>query len=111
MPGDQQNPPGVADLDPFIHTPARLRILALLSPARWVTFAYLRESIGTSDSALSKQISALERAGYLEIRKDRSGSSRTRVNLTDNGREAFGSYLQTLEQIVAQARSDPDTAR
>lgn len=94
------------DLDPFIHTPARLRILALLSPARWVTFAYLRETIGTSDSALSKQISALENTGYVETRKDRSSSFSTLINLTESGREAFDSYLQTLEQIVAQARSD-----
>lgn len=94
------------NLDPFIHTPARLRILALLSPARWVTFAYLRETIGTSDSALSKQISALENAGYVETRKDRSSSLSTLINLTESGREAFDSYLQTLEQIVAQARSD-----
>lgn len=97
----------MADLDPFIHTPARLRVLALLSPARWVTFAYLRETIGTSDSALSKQISALESAGYVETRKERSSSSSTLVNLTESGREAFNSYLRTLEQIVTQARSGP----
>lgn len=100
----------MADLDPFIHTPARLRILALLNPARWVTFAYLRETIGTSDSALSKQISALESAGYIETRKDRSRSPSTLVNLTGSGRQAFNSYLQTLEQIVTQARSSPRTA-
>lgn len=110
MPDDHGPLAGVADLDPFIHAPARLRILALLAPARWVTFAYLRETIGTSESALSKQLSALESAGYVESRKDRASSRSTQVNLTDGGRDAFEAYLRTLEQIVARARTSSDPA-
>ncbi|WP_460352792.1 transcriptional regulator [Actinoallomurus acanthiterrae] len=52
-----------AGFDEFIHVPARLSIVALLAPAEWVEFRFLREKIGTSDSALSKQITALENAG------------------------------------------------
>lgn len=100
----------MTDLDPFIHAPARLRILALLGPARWVTFAYLRETIGTSEAALSEQLSALESAGYVESRKDRAGSRSTLVDLTDSGRDAFEACLRTLEQIVARARTSSDPA-
>ena len=91
-------------LDEFVHTPARLSILSLLAPAEWVLFAFLRDTIGTSDSALSKQLSALEDAGYVESHKDRAARRRTSVRLTDEGRTAFEAYLADLESLVARAR-------
>lgn len=95
-------------LDEFMHTPARLSILSLLAPADWVLFSFVRQSIGTSDSALSKQISALEAAGYVEARKDRAARRSTSVRLTDQGRVAFEAYLTTLEAIVSRARERPN---
>ena len=91
-------------IDGFLHTPARLSILSLLAPAEWVRFSFLRESIGTSDSALSKQLSALEEAGYLEIRKERGAERGTSVRLSTTGRAAFDEYLLALEQLVARSR-------
>ncbi|MEV5706550.1 transcriptional regulator [Actinoallomurus sp. NPDC052274] len=91
--------------DEFIHVPARLSILALLAPAEWVEFRFLRETIGTSDSALSKQITALQDAGYVTVRKERSGTARrTLIRLTDQGRTAFAAHAAALERIVAAAR-------
>lgn len=95
-------PPGA--LDGFLHTPARLSIMSLLAPAQWVRFSFLRESIGTSDSALSKQLSALENAGYLETRKERGSGRGTSVRLSRAGRTAFEEYLNALEQLVARSR-------
>lgn len=91
-------------LDGFLHTPARLSILSLLAPAEWVRFSFLRESIGTSDSALSKQLSALEEAGYLDTRKERGSGRGTSVRLSKTGRTAFENYLTSLEQLVARSR-------
>ena len=91
-------------LDDFLHTPARLSIMSLLAPAEWVTFAFLRDTIGTTDSALSKQLSALEAAGYLEVRKDRTAHRSTSARLTPEGRAAFDAYLSDLEALVARAR-------
>ena len=91
-------------LDEFLHAPARLSVLSLLAPAEWVTFAFLRDSIGTSDSALSKQLSALEDAGYVEVRKDRGAVRSTSARLTPAGRTAFTRYLADLEDLVARAR-------
>lgn len=102
--GGPSGGPSAAVLDEFLHTPARLSILSLLAPADWVLFSFLRESIGTSDSALSKQISALESAGYVEIRKDRGARRSTSVCLTPHGRTAFDTYLTGLEALVARAR-------
>jgi DNA-binding MarR family transcriptional regulator len=95
---------GIDPLDEFVHTPARLSILSLLAPAEWVLFSFLRDTIDTSDSALSKQLSALEEAGYIESHKDRAARRRTSVRLTDEGRRAFDAYLADLEALVARAR-------
>lgn len=91
-------------INEFLHTPARLNICSLLAPAEWVTFTFLRDTIGTSDSALSKQITALEQAGYVEVRKERALRRQTLVRLTAEGRTEFEDYLATLEQLVARAR-------
>ena len=95
-----------ARFDEFLHVPARLSIVALLAPAGWAEFGFVRDSIGTSDSALSKQISALADAGYVTVRKARDGAvRRTHVQLTPQGREAFQRHAAALEQIVNAARS------
>jgi DNA-binding MarR family transcriptional regulator len=95
-----------AAIDEFLHTPARLSICSLLAPADWVLFSFLRESIGTSDSALSKQLTALEHVGYVQTRKDHSARRQTSVRLTDAGRGAFEAYLTSLERLVARARGN-----
>lgn len=91
-------------IDEFLHTPARLSIMSLLAPAEWVRFSFLRESIGTSDSALSKQLSTLEARSYVETRSEHGSGRSISVRLTDVGRTAFGKYLTTLEELVARSR-------
>lgn len=92
--------------DEFLHVPARLSIVALLAPADWVDFGFLRDTIGTSDSALSKQLSALAEAGYVTVRKDQqSRARRTSAQLTPQGREAFQQHAAALERIVTVARA------
>lgn len=93
------------EFDEFLHVPARLSVVALLAPASWVEFGFLRDTIGTSDSALSKQVSALTAAGYVSVRKGRDqGVRRTHVKLTPEGRRAFQRHAAALERIVASAR-------
>ena len=92
------------DFDEFLHVPARLSILALLAPADRVDFRFLRDAIGTSDSALSKHLSALASAGYVSVRKSREQAvRRTHVTLTPDGRRAFQRHAAALERIVATA--------
>jgi DNA-binding MarR family transcriptional regulator len=92
--------------DEFLHVPARLSIVALLAPAAWVDFGFLRDTIGTSDSALSKHVSALAEAGYVTVRKDQqSRARRTSVQLTPQGRHAFQRHAAALEHIVAAAHA------
>ncbi|REK84409.1 transcriptional regulator [Streptomyces inhibens] len=94
------------DFDEFLHVPARLSVVALLAPADWVEFGFVRDTVNTSDSALSKQVSALAEAGYVSVRKTRDRKGRhTHVRLTSHGRQAFQRHAAALEKIVAAARA------
>ena len=54
----------------------RLSLVAFLAATGWADFAVLRDSVGLSDSALSKQLATLEGAGSVEIRKAFAASGR-----------------------------------
>ena len=58
-----------ARFDELIHSPTRLAIVSLLDAVEWADFKVIRDQVGLSDSALSKQLSTLEEAGYVQIRK------------------------------------------
>jgi len=58
--------------------------------------------VGLSDSALSKQLTTLEEAGYIEIRRIFVGKRpRTSARLTATGRAAFEQHVAALQQMVA----------
>jgi DNA-binding MarR family transcriptional regulator len=98
-------------LDPLIHAPARLSMMALLAAGEEAEFAYVRDSIGVSDSVLSKHASALEAAGYLKIRKGYVGKRpRTWFRLSPAGQTAFAAHAKALHNIVAQAIDPPRSA-
>ncbi|MBZ2195303.1 transcriptional regulator [Occultella gossypii] len=95
-------------LDPVIHPIQRLRICALLDPVTEEEFAALRDLLETSDSALSKQLSALAGAGYASQRRaTRGGRSRVWVQLTPAGRRAFHGHVAALTALANHA-GDPD---
>ena len=90
--------------DELIHAPTRLSLVAFLAATTWADFAVLRDSVGLSDSALSKQLTTLADAGYVEIRKAFVGKRpRTSARLTVEGRTAFDRHVLALQEIVAAA--------
>ena len=90
--------------DELIHAPTRLALVALLAATEWAEFQFLRDSLGLSDSALSKQLTTLEDAGYIQIRKGFVGQRpRTSARLTSVGRAAFDQHVAALQAIVARA--------
>ncbi|MFF5786028.1 transcriptional regulator [Streptomyces sp. NPDC012693] len=96
------NPP--AGFDELIHPATRLSVVALLAATEWADFAFVRDSLSLSDSALSKQLHTLEGAEYLEIQKEGGGRNRrTKVRLTDRGRTAFEGHVAALRAIVDSA--------
>ena len=98
-----------ARFDELIHPSTRLAIVALLAAADWAEFAFVRDRLELSDSALSKQLSTLEEAGYVDIERPvRDRRRRVRARLTPTGRAAFDGHVAALRQIVAT--SDPEQA-
>jgi DNA-binding MarR family transcriptional regulator len=98
-----------AGFDELIHAPTRLEIVSLLAAAQWADFKYIRDELGLSDSALSKQLSTLESAGYVEIRKSFVGKRpRTSASLSKTGRRAFEQHVAALQQIIARSGQDAD---
>lgn len=99
-----------AAFDELIHAPLRLQICAMLSPVRSLPFADIRDSLEISDSVLSKHLSALTEAGYVEVSRVRVDSrSRRQVTLTEPGRVALHGHLAALQAIAAAA--EPDIAK
>ena len=96
------------DPDKIIHERARLRILVFLasSEAAEARFTELRSSLGMTAGNLSAQLSTLDEAGYIEIRKGFSGRKPfTNVALTHSGRGALDRYLDEMEGILSSLKS------
>ncbi|GAA2793490.1 transcriptional regulator [Saccharopolyspora taberi] len=91
-------------LDTALLDPTRLSIVSLLAATRWAEFSYVRDSVGLSDSALSKQVSALDRLGYVEVEKGYVGKRpRTWLNLSETGRAALTRHIAALQRIADSA--------
>ena len=96
-----------ARFDQLIHPGTRLSIVALLAATDWAEFAFLRDQLGLSDSALSKQLATLEEVGYVHIdRPVRDSRRRVRARLTPTGRTAFRGHVAALHEIVGSADSE-----
>ena len=93
-----------AQFDELIHPSTRLSLVATLAAADWAEFAFLKDRLGLSDSALSKQLATLEDAGYVTTDRRLEGSRRrVRARLTERGRDAFTGHIAALQEIVAAA--------
>jgi DNA-binding transcriptional ArsR family regulator len=93
------------DLDPLIHTPARLRIvatLAALPDGDTLSFTRLQDLIGLTPGNLITHLRKLEDAGYVTSEKSGNGAtSLTTVALTHEGRAALDLYTVTLRDLLA----------
>ncbi len=88
-------------LDDLIHHPVRFSMMAALAKAEELEFRFLRDTLGVSDSVLSRQASTLEEAGYLNIRKGFVGKRpRTWFSLSPVGRKTFQEHVQALREIA-----------
>jgi len=91
-----------AQFNEEIHAPLRLRICGLLAAVKQMEFSAIRDALGVADSVLSKHLSRLIEAGYVESRKTASGGrARVWVAMTPVGRQAFAAHLEALRLIAA----------
>ena len=95
--------------DPVIHPSPRLQICGLLAAVDLAEFATVRESVGVSDSVLSKHVKQLEEAGYVRVRKATVASrQRTSLSLTTTGRLAFAAHVAELRRITSGVPSSAE---
>ena len=74
-----------ARLDELIHQPVRFSIAAALAAAEELEFGFVRDTVGISDSLLSRYVTQLELAGYVAVRRARRGSWRQRRQADPGG--------------------------
>ena len=90
-------------LDSLFSHPVRFSILAAVAKVDEASFAAVRDDLQVTDSVLSKQVSALEAAGYLKVRKGYVGKRpRTWLSLTTRGRDAYHQHLGALREIAGR---------
>ena len=92
----------MADLDPHLQAPARLKLATMLTAVTEAEFAVVRDRLDVSDSVLSKHLLALGEAGYVRVRKgSHQGRRTTWVSLTTRGRKALTSHVAVLRALIA----------
>lgn len=104
-------------LDPVIHAPARLRIVATLSalgPGDALTFSRLQSLLDLTGGNLITHLRRLEAAGYVAVRKSSGPRGEvTTAELTGRGRSALGDYRRALSSILdgSNDHARPPTSR
>jgi DNA-binding MarR family transcriptional regulator len=94
------------NLDKVIHEKGRMAIMSLLAVTSEISFTDMRNDLGMTDGNLTTHIRHLQKAGYVGVTKSFRGKRPlTTLSLTTDGRTAFTTYIDTLEQIVQSARS------
>jgi len=87
----------------LIHEPARLAILTVLSSCASADFVFLRRVTRLSKGNLSVQLTNLEQAGLVVIRKEIvDKKTRTTVSLSKRGISEIADYWKTMDEIRAQ---------
>ena len=81
----------------------RLGIMSVLMVNLHSDFNSLKELLDLSDGNLSSHISALEKAGYIKVKKQFIGRKpNTRYSATAQGKKAFAAHLELLSTFLKQ---------
>jgi DNA-binding MarR family transcriptional regulator len=92
------------ELDPLIHVPTRLKIvatLAALPDGDALSFSRLQDMLGLTPGNLIIHLRKLEEADYVSSKKSMNGTvSITNVSLTGHGRAALDNYTQALRDLL-----------
>ena len=91
----------IPELNPIVHGQLRLAVLSLLSAVDQADFRWLREKTRSTDGNLGANLSKLEQAGYVSVKKsfvERKPNSTYR--LTPAGRKALTQYVQALKKLL-----------
>ncbi|MEV7590128.1 transcriptional regulator [Streptomyces sp. NPDC089922] len=108
VPATAQGAPGAHPrhgLEPLLGSAVRLSVVAALVAVEKAEFAYVRDLVEVTDSALSKQVSRLEEAGWVAVEKGQVGRRpRTWLRLSADGRAAYRRHVAALTAIAGPLR-------
>jgi DNA-binding transcriptional ArsR family regulator len=100
------NPEPFLQLDRVIHEKVRLAIMSLLAASPQLSFTEMRDTLSMTDGNLTAHMRTLQEAGYVSVTKEFQGRRPlTTYSLTAQGRKAFATYINLLEQIVQQTKA------
>ncbi|HTW31495.1 MAG TPA: transcriptional regulator [Candidatus Sulfotelmatobacter sp.] len=86
----------------LIHEPARLAILTVLSSCASADFVFLQKVTRLSKGNLSVQLTNLEQAGLVIVRKEIvDKKTRTTISLSRRGISELADYWKIMDQIRA----------
>ncbi|KAF2332852.1 winged helix-turn-helix domain-containing protein [Flavobacterium ginsenosidimutans] len=93
---------GIIDkLNKDFESRVRLGIMSILMVNDWVDFTEMKTLLNITDGNLASHSSALEKAGYIEVKKEFVGKKpKTSYQVTDLGRAAFKEHLLYLEKLM-----------
>ena len=92
------------NLDPLLHSQVRLSIMTILIQLKSAEFSYLLENIDTTKGNLSFQLSKLNEAGYISIKKSfRKNYPLTTAKITARGIDAYDDYVSAITAYFEKA--------
>lgn len=93
---------GIIDkLNKDFESRVRLGIMSILIVNEWIDFTEMKTLLNITDGNLASHSSALEKAQYIEVKKEFVGKKpKTSYKVTDLGRVAFKEHLNYLEKLM-----------
>lgn len=93
---------GIIDkLNKDFESRVRLGIMSVLMVNDWIDFTEMKSLLNITDGNLASHSSALEKAEYIEIKKEFVGKKpKTSYRVTNLGRASFVSHLNSLEKLI-----------
>ncbi len=91
----------IAQLNKAFESRIRLGIMSVLIVNDEVDFTRLKELLDVSDGNLASHVSALEKANYVQVKKQFIGKKpNTTYKVTRQGKKAFDDHLTALENLL-----------
>ena len=92
-------------IDRVVHEPARLAILSVLGGCGAADFLFLEKATGLSRGNLSVQLTKLEEAGLIKVRKEIvKKKTRTTASLTAKGARDISAYWEAMDKLRGDRR-------
>jgi DNA-binding MarR family transcriptional regulator len=96
----------LTDFNKVFESRVRLGMMSLLVVQEKVDFGQIKDSLQLSDGNLASHMNALEKIGYVEVRKQFIGKKpNTTYAITPEGKKAFSEHLNSLEKLIKQIHS------